>query len=202
MASCGECGGLGLIDDDELVPCHRPGRRATLVVDEQDVAGAGGVVERDDVADVVSIQGPHAAADLRRAPGTLLPRSRSTAQVRPGRCGPRARRPARRDVPAVPVRAASATGTSVARSLMRAASASRADTSCLAPDMWTRSISSCSGSGRVRRTAGCRLCAVRSCRVPLWWCRRSRPTAGLVTWPRRRPPGTGRPGRRRGRDRR
>ena len=59
-----ECGGLGLIDGHEFAPCHRPGCRAVLVVHEQDVTGAVGVVEGDDVADVVAVQCPHSSADL------------------------------------------------------------------------------------------------------------------------------------------
>ena len=59
-----EVDGVGMVDDDEVGPVERPDGGPPLDALEVDGAGAGGVVDGEDVADVVAIDGPHSTADV------------------------------------------------------------------------------------------------------------------------------------------
>ena len=58
----GEGDGVGVVDDDEFGPVEGPDGGASVDALEVDGAGAGGVVDGEDVADVVAVDGADASS--------------------------------------------------------------------------------------------------------------------------------------------
>ena len=140
----GQVDGIGFVDHDQLLPRHRAGCALPVVVDEVDDAAASVVVDRHDVADVVSGHGRE-PGDQSRGGSARRRHVRSRPATSPGR-RIRPRRRTRRPRAPLARSTSSDTGRAEATALTGAASGSLVVTSDLLPEMCMRATRSCSGS--------------------------------------------------------